>query len=57
MNVTWTVVVDFIGRDSDLGVLSLALHEAQLLLGGVGVGEAARTRLGLELEQDGRRSD
>lgn len=50
---TWTgVVVDFICRDSDLCALSFPLHDSQLLLGGVEVGQTTRTRLRLELEQD-----
>lgn len=49
---TWTgVVVDLICRDSNICILSFSLNDAQLLLGGVGVGEPARTRLCLELDQ------
>lgn len=55
--LTWTgVVVDFISRDSYLGVLSFSLHNSQLLLGGVGVGQTTGTRLSLELEQDRKQS-
>lgn len=56
-HLTWTgVVVDFIGRDSNLGGLSFSLHNSQLLLGGVGMGQTTRTRLRLELEQDRKQS-